>query len=191
MRAAIETLESLGATVREVEIPFADQIMAVEFGLCMPEASAYHRDMLRERADLYEEDVRIFLEAGELVSATDYITALRVRQKMKDAWQAMFAEVDAVIAPSVAAPSTRRDQKTIDWGGGNEESVITAFVRLSAPANVTGLPSVAVPCGFSSGGLPLSFQVIGRPFGEAQILRVAQAYQSATDWHTRAPDLSD
>ena len=189
VRAAIEKLESLGATVREVEIPFADQILGVEFGLCLPEASAYHRDMLRERADLYEEDVRGFLEAGDMISATDYITALRVRQKMKDAWQTMFADVDAVIAPSVAAPATRRDQKTIDWGGGNEEPVISAFVRLSAPANVTGLPSVAVPCGFSSGGLPLSFQVIGRPFGEAQILQVAQAYQSATDWHTRAPAL--
>ncbi len=189
VRAAIKQLEALGATVKEVDIPFADQIMAVEFALCMPEASAYHRDMLRERADLYEEDVRIFLEAGELVSATDYITALRVRQRMKDAWQAMYAEVDAVIAPSVAAPATHRDQETIDWGNGNEEPVTPAFVRLSAPANVTGLPSVAVPCGFSSSGLPMSFQVIGRPFGEAQILRIAQAYESANDWHTRTPPL--
>jgi aspartyl-tRNA(Asn)/glutamyl-tRNA(Gln) amidotransferase subunit A len=189
VQVAISKLESLGAVVKEVEIPYADQIMGVEFGLCMPEASAYHRDMLRERADLYGEDVRIFLEAGELISATDYITALRVRQQMKDAWQILYTEVDAVIAPSVAAPATRRDQEMIDWGDGNEEPVTPAFVRLSAPANVTGLPSVAVPCGFSSSGLPLSFQVIGRPFGEARILRIAQAYESATDWHTRAPSL--
>ncbi len=189
VQVAICKLESLGAVVKEVDIPYADQIMGVEFGLCMPEASAYHRDMLRERADLYGEDVRVFLEAGELISATDYITALRVRQQMKDAWQTLYTEVDAVIAPSVAAPATRRDQEVIDWGDGNEEPVTPAFVRLSAPANVTGLPSVAVPCGFSSSGLPLSFQVIGRPFGEARILRIAQAYESATDWHTRAPSL--
>ncbi len=189
VQVAISKLESLGAVVKEVDIPYADQIMGVEFGLCMPEASAYHRDMLRERADLYGEDVRVFLEAGELISATDYITALRVRQQMKDAWQILYTEVDAVIAPSVAAPATRRDQEVIDWGDGNEEPVTPAFVRLSAPANVTGLPSVAVPCGFSSSGLPLSFQVIGRPFGEARILRIAQAYESATDWHTRAPSL--
>lgn len=189
VRAAIAKLESLGAEVKEVDIPFAEQIMGVEFGLCLPEASAYHREMLRERADLYEEDVRIYLEAGELVSATDYITALRVRQKMKDAWQAMYADIDVVIGPAVASPATRRDQETIDWGGGNEEPVTPAFVRLSAPANVTGLPSIAVPCGFSGDGLPLSFQAIGRPFGEAQILRIAQAYESATDWHTRKPSL--
>ena len=189
VQVAISKLESLGAVVKEVDIPYADQIMGVEFGLCMPEASAYHRDMLRERADLYGEDVRVFLEAGELISATDYITALRVRQQMKDAWQTLYTEVDAVIAPSVAVPATRRDQEVIDWVGGNEEPVTPAFVRLSAPANVTGLPSVAVPCGFSSSGLPLSFQIIGRPFGEARILRIAQAYESATDGRTRAPSL--
>lgn len=187
VRAAIGQLQSLGAVVRDVEIPFAEQIMGVEFGLCLPEASAYHRQALRERAELYGDDVRMSLEAGELIPATDYITALRVRQKMKDAWQAMYADVDAVIAPSVAAPATRREQETIDWGDGNEEPVTPAFVRLSAPANVTGLPSIAVPCGFSGSGLPLSFQAIGRPFGEAQILRIAQAYESATDWHTRKP----
>jgi len=189
VRAAIAQLEAAGAEIREVEIPYAGQIMAVEFGLCLPEASAYHREMLRERADLYEDDVRVFLEAGELVPATDYITALRVRQKMQAAWQAMYTQVDAVIAPAVTAPATRRDQDAITWADGSEEEVTPAFVRLSAPANVTGLPSVAVPCGFSQSGLPLSFQVIGRPFGEARILRIAQAYEAATDWHTRKPAL--
>lgn len=189
VRAAIDELTSQGAVVREVEIPYAAQIMAVEFGLCLPEASAYHRDMLRERADLYEPDVLTFLEAGELIPATDYITALRVRQKMKQAWQAMFADIDVVIGPAVTAPATRRDQESITWKDGTEEPVTPAFVRLSAPANVTGLPSVAVPCGFSQSGLPMAFQAIGRPFAEGQILRVAQAYQSATEWHTRKPSL--
>lgn len=189
VRAAIDELSSQGAVVKEVEIPYAPQIMGVEFGMCLPEASAYHRDMLRERADLYEPDVLVFLQAGELVPATDYITALRVREKMKHAWQAMYADVDVVIGPAVAAPATRRDQEAITWTDGSQEPVTPAFVRLSAPANVTGLPSVAVPCGFSQAGLPMAFQVIGRPFAEGHILRVAQAYQSATDWHTRSPSL--
>jgi aspartyl-tRNA(Asn)/glutamyl-tRNA(Gln) amidotransferase subunit A len=187
VRAAIQQLESLGAIVKEVEIPFADLIMSVEFGLCLPEASAYHRDMLRERPDLYEADVRTFLEAGELIPATDYITALRVRQKMKLAWRAMYADIDVVVGPAVAAPATPRTLEAITWSDGTEEPVTPAFVRLSAPANVTGLPSVAVPCGFSEGGLPVAFQAIGRPFGEAQILRVAAAYQGVTEWHERAP----
>jgi len=187
VRAAIEELESQGAELHEVTIPHSAQIMAVEFGLCLPEASAYHRDMLRERADLYGDDVRTFLEIGELIPATDYITALRARQTMKRAWQSMYEDLDAIVGPAAASPATRRDQPSVTWPDGTEEPVTSVFVRLSAPANVTGLPSVAVPCGFTRSGLPVAFQVIGRPFGEARILRIARAYEAVTDWHTRKP----
>ena len=73
------------------------------------------------------------------------------------------------------------------WPDGTEESASSVFIRLSAPANVTGLPSVAVPCGFGAGGLPTSFQVIGRPFQEATILRIARAYERTADWAARKP----
>jgi aspartyl-tRNA(Asn)/glutamyl-tRNA(Gln) amidotransferase subunit A len=189
VRAAIDALARAGASLVEVEIPFAAQIMAVEFGLCLPEASAYHHEMLRERADLYQEDVRTFLQAGELIPATDYITALRVRQKMKQAWAAMFAGIDVLIGPAVAAPATRRDQDSVRWSDGTVEPVTPVFVRLSAPANVTGLPSVAVPCGFTEDRLPIAFQVIGRPFEEATILNVALAYEGMTDWTSQAPPI--
>jgi aspartyl-tRNA(Asn)/glutamyl-tRNA(Gln) amidotransferase subunit A len=189
VRAAIDALARAGASLVEVEVPFAAQIMAVEFGLCLPEASAYHHEMLRERADLYQEDVRTFLQAGELIPATDYITALRVRQKMKQAWAAMFAGIDVLIGPAVAAPATRRDQDSVRWSDGTVEPVTPVFVRLSAPANVTGLPSVAVPCGFTEDRLPIAFQVIGRPFEEATILNVALAYEGMTDWTSQAPPI--
>ena len=189
VRAALDALAGAGASLVEVEIPFAAQIMAVEFGLCLPEASAYHREMLRDRTDLYQEDVRTFLQAGELIPATDYITALRVRQKIKQAFAALFAGIDVLIGPAVAAPATRRDQDTVRWPDGTSEPVTPAFVRLSAPANVTGLPSVAVPCGFTDDRLPVAFQVIGRPFEEATILRVAQAYEALSDWTSQAPPL--
>jgi aspartyl-tRNA(Asn)/glutamyl-tRNA(Gln) amidotransferase subunit A len=73
------------------------------------------------------------------------------------------------------------------WPDGTEEPVAPLFIRLSAPANVTGRPSIAVPCGFSAGGLPTSLQVIGRPFQEARILRIARAYERTADWVDRAP----
>jgi aspartyl-tRNA(Asn)/glutamyl-tRNA(Gln) amidotransferase subunit A len=189
VRAAIDALAGAGAALVEVEIPFAAQIMAVEFGLCLPEASAYHREMLRERADLYQEDVRAFLQAGELIPATDYITALRVRQRMKQAWAALFAGIDVLIGPAVAAPATRRDQDSVRWADDTVEPVTPVFVRLSAPANVTGLPSVAMPCGLTEDRLPVAFQVIGRPFDEATILKVARTYEALTDWTSQAPPL--
>jgi aspartyl-tRNA(Asn)/glutamyl-tRNA(Gln) amidotransferase subunit A len=187
VRDAVARLQSEGAQIVEVDIPMADRIMAVEFGLCMPEASAYHHRMLRERRDLYEEDVRTFLETGEMIPATDYIAALRLRTQMQAAWVRMFENLDAIIAPAVPAPATRRDQAAMKWPDGTEEPVAPLFIRLSAPANVTGRPSIAVPCGFSAGGLPTSLQVIGRPFQEARILRIARAYERTADWVDRAP----
>ena len=187
VREAIDRLKTEGAEIVSVELPMADQIMAVEFGLCMPEASAYHHEMLRQRREMYQEDVRTFLEAGELIPATEYIAALRVRAEMQSAWKRMFDGLDAIVGPAVPSAATRRDQASIAWPDGFEEPVTPAFVRLSAPANVTGLPSVAVPCGFSTDGLPLSFQVIGRPFQEARILRIARAYERTADWSSRLP----
>lgn len=187
VRAALALLEKEGAELVEVTIPMAHLIDAIEFGLCMPEASAYHRTMIRERADLYEPDVRTFLEAGMMVPAVDYIAALRQRTLMQAAWAAMFDGLDAVIGPAVPAVAMRRDQPTITWPDGTEEPASSVYVRLSAPANITGTPSVSVPCGFGRGGLPTAFQVMGRPFGEARILRIARAYERATDWHSRMP----
>lgn len=189
VRDAIERLRAEGAELVEVDIPMAELISPIEFGLCMPEASAYHQTMIRERPELYEEDVRTFLEAGLLVPAVDYINALRLRGLMQAAWHKMFDGLDALIGPSVAAVATRRDQPSVTWPDGTVESASSVFIRLSAPANVTGLPSVAVPCGFGAGGLPTSFQVIGRPFQEARILRIARAYERTADWSIRKPSL--
>jgi len=187
VRDAIARLEADGAEIVEVEIPMADMISAAEFALCMPEASAYHREMIRTRAELYEPDVRTFLEAGLMIPAVDYIAALRQRTLIQAAWQRMFEGLDAIIGPAVAAVATRRDQTSVTWADGTEEATALVFVRLSAPANVTGLPSVSVPCGFGRGGLPVAFQVLGRPFGEARILRIARAYERTANWSTAKP----
>lgn len=188
VRAAIDSLAAEGAIISEVEIPYAEQIMAVEFAICLPEASEYHRTMLRADPGLYEEDVRVVLEAGELVPATKYIQALRVRQLMQRAWAKMYEGVDILIAPTVPAPAAPAGQSTMTLGG-VEEPLSSVYVRLSAPANVMGLPSIATPCGFTEGGLPVSFQAIARPFAEATAIRLCDAYQRMTDWHLRRPPI--
>ncbi|MEO1089665.1 MAG: amidase [Pseudomonadota bacterium] len=188
-RAAVRVLERRGAEIVEVEIPFADEILPVEYGLCLAEASAYHRETLRTRAELYEPDVRTFLEAGELIPATDYIQCQRLRLQIREAFAELFADVDVIMAPTVAAEAVERDADSYTWPDGTVESLNPVYVRLSAPANVTGLPSIAVPTGFGARGLPVSAQIIGPAFGEATILRAAQAHEAATDWHTRRPPL--
>ena len=190
VRAAIAMMEAEGAVLVEATIPYPDQIMAAEFAICLPEASEYHRRMLRETPELYGEDVRISLEAGEMVPAARYLQAMRVRQLMQREWTRMFESFDVMMAPAVAAPATRAGQETIDWGQGVEEPVIQTFVRYSAPANLMGLPAMSVPCGFSSDALPVAFQVIGRPFDEASVLRVGDAYERMTDWGARKPPMA-
>lgn len=190
-REAIAQLGREGATLVEVDIPMADKIMAVEFGILLPEASAYHQKMLRERGDLYQPDARALLEMGEFIPATDYIAALRVRGQVKAAWQRLFQDgsLDGIVAPTVPVPALPRDQDQLSWPDGTVEQAIDAFVRLMAPCNITGLPSLALPSGFSDEGLPLSIQVIGRPFQEARVLRIGRAYERANEWGSRRPEL--
>ena len=188
-RAALDLLAANGAVLSEVEIPYAEQILPVEYAICLAEASEYHRTMLRATPELYEDDVRLFLEAGEMIPATRYIQALRVRQAMQRAWPALFADIDVVIGPAVTSAAVPVGQMEVDWGDGFVEPLNPVYVRLSAPANVMGLPAIATPCGFTQAGLPVAFQAIAPPFTEAAAIRVCDAYQQMTDWHTRRPPI--
>jgi aspartyl-tRNA(Asn)/glutamyl-tRNA(Gln) amidotransferase subunit A len=181
VRGAAGVLEGLGARLREVEVPLSEYILPIEWAICLAEASAYHRRMLRERAEHYTEQVRGLLETGELIFATDYIQGLRARTLVQQAWRAMYDEVDIVLAPSLPGPAPRVGQETVDRPDGVPESVMTFLVRMCAPANVTGLPAISLTCGFSATGLPIGMQFIGRPFDEPTVLRAAAAYEAASD----------
>jgi aspartyl-tRNA(Asn)/glutamyl-tRNA(Gln) amidotransferase subunit A len=186
---AVGVLEGLGALVCEVAVPLPEYILPTEWGLMLPEASAYHQEMLREKADLYTADVRLFLEVGEFVLATDYIKALRARTLVQQAWRDLFAGIDVLVAPTLTAPAASADDPMLRWPDGTTESATEAYVRFSAPANVTGLPSLSVPCGFTESGLPIGMQIMGGPFAETTLLTVGHAYESATTWLGRRPSL--
>ncbi len=189
VREAVAVLEANGATVREVEIPYAQHIMAVEFGLTVPEAAAYHQTMLRTRGGRYQDDVRVFLEAGEFMLASQYLKVLRVRTLVKEAFRAAFDGLDAIVCPTLPATAARAGLQEFQFPNGTRKSVMDAYVGHSAPANVTGLPALSLPCGFDSDGMPVGLQVIGRPYDERTVLRVGQAYETATDWTARTPSL--
>ncbi|GCD92672.1 amidase [Embleya hyalina] len=179
VRAAVDDLVALGATAVPVEIPMARYVQAAESALMVPEATAYHRETLRTVPELYSDEVRILLEAGEFVPATDYIRAQRARTLMRRAWCDLFHDVDLVAAPTVASPAARVGETSLEWPDGSVESVSDAYVRLSAPANLTGLPALSLPVGFDGHGLPIGMQLIGRPLGEALLLRAGDVYESA------------
>ncbi|SFS70516.1 amidase [Saccharopolyspora flava] len=179
-RAALE-LESLGARLVEVELPLAEYLLAAEWGICSAEASAYHREAMRESPELFTDEVRALIETGEAQLATDYINALRLRTRIQEAWRDAFADLDVLLAPTLPGPAVPRDDPFFRWDDGAVESATSAYSRMSAPANVTGLPALQVPAAFSADGLPIGVQIIGKPFHEAEVLQVGYALEQVGD----------
>ncbi|MEU3897500.1 amidase [Streptomyces sp. NPDC045251] len=180
VRGAVARLAELGAHLVDVEIPMARYVQAVQWGLMVPEATAYHERTLRTAADLYEDDVRVLLEAGELMSAGDHLRAQRARTLMRREWARLLREVDVVVAPTVPLTAVPAGQSAVTWSDGTVESVSDAYVRLSAPANITGVPALTVPVGADRAGMPIGMQVLGRPFDEATVVRVGHACERST-----------
>lgn len=179
VRDAIERLAELGAELVDVEIPMARYIQAVQWGLMVPEATAYHERSLRATPDLYAADVRILLEAGELTSAGDYLRAQRARTMMRDAWARMFDGIDVLAAPTVPMTAAEAGQETVEWADGTTEAVSDSYVRLCAPANITGVPALTLPVGHDRAGLPIGMQLMARPFRDATVLRVGRVYEES------------
>jgi len=179
--AAAATLETLGAELVEVEIPMGEHIMPTEWAIMMPEATAYHMDYLRNSPEKFTDETRTLLEAGAAVLATDYVNALRLRTLIQAAWKELFSDIDVLLAPTLPAAATLRSDPFVRWGDGTVEGATPAYVRLSAPANVTGLPSLSIPAAFTADGLPLGVQIIGKPFAEPELLQFGYALEQNTD----------
>ncbi|MFJ7906483.1 amidase [Kitasatospora sp. NPDC096204] len=184
---AVAHLEALGARPVAVEIPMARYLVPALWGLTAPEAAAYHARTLRTVPELYQADVRVLLEAGELIGAGDYLRAQRARTMIREAWARVLAQVEVIAAPTVPTTAVRAGQESVSWPDGTTESVPEAYVRLSAPANVTGVPALSVPAGHDGAGLPIGLQLLGRPFGERTLLRVGHAYERTRPARALAP----
>jgi aspartyl-tRNA(Asn)/glutamyl-tRNA(Gln) amidotransferase subunit A len=172
-RAAIDRLAEHGAALVPVDVPSTTLFQPVQWGLMVSEASAYHANELRSVAHLYGDDVRILLEAGDHMLATDYIRALRARTVIIREWNTLFESIDMLATPSTPQTAALIGQENFEWTDGSTETVSDAYVRLAAPANLTGRPAISVPAGLDRTGLPIGFQLIGRPFEEATLFRAA------------------
>ncbi len=153
------------------------------------EPSTYHQHWLRTRPQDYGDDVRVLLEVGEMLLATHYLQAQRYRTLLRHEFVEAFESVDVFICPTLPFVATPVGEMKVVIEGGKEEDMLAAIMQYTGVPSLTGLPSMSVPCGFSPDGLPIGMQIIGKPFEEATIFRVGHAYQQATDWHTREPNL--
>lgn len=178
--AALESLAWLGATLVELDIPdIAEASVAARSTFA--EASAVHERDLRERPHAFSDQVRAKLEGPREMKVTEYVEAQHFRLGFIGRMEALLGECDVLAAPTAtiaAAPIAHRpdDYHTHAW-------------KNTGIFDFTGQPSISVPCGFTGRGLPVGLMFSGRLFEDAKVLQLAHAFEQATEWHERVPDL--
>lgn len=187
--ATIAALKREGANIIQVDLPDQRQLSSASQLVLAVEAAAFHKRWLIERPQDYSPQVLMRLRNGLAISGVTYLEALRWRGQALAAHQAATAKVDAVIAPVSPVPAPTIAESDVG-GSPGADAVLQRLTRFTRPINYLGLPSLSIPSGFTRKGLPVGLQLIGRSFDEATILRIGAAFQRATDFHERVPQLS-
>jgi len=185
VRAALEesarVFKALGATVVDVTLPSLSLFNDTQKVFLMSEGWAVHSRWLKERPMDYCQMSRRKLMAGAFLSAGDYVHAMQKRGELIEAVNEVLRDVDVLLVANSMDPACEID---------DQEAIVRTYGRQARAAfNLTGHPALAVPNGMSSGGLPLSLQIVGRFWDEKTVFRAGAAFERATDWHTRRPPL--
>jgi aspartyl-tRNA(Asn)/glutamyl-tRNA(Gln) amidotransferase subunit A len=183
--AALGVFRSFGARVREAEVPHLAYAPAADFTILRVEGFNIHLKNLREKRQLYGASAFRQIAAGGFLSTVDYYRALQARTLIVSEMNRLFQSVDALATPTT--PRTAMPGPITKPSG--DRKVSGSGVAFLAPFNLSGHPAVSIPCGFTESGMPIGLQLVGRPFGEATLLRAAYAYQKATDLHRRRPGI--
>jgi aspartyl-tRNA(Asn)/glutamyl-tRNA(Gln) amidotransferase subunit A len=182
-------IEDLGTRIETLELPDPASLLSVANVIARSESASVHARILRERPQELGDAVRARLGIGLGIVATDYLQALRLRSRLARTFIAeIFARVDVLVLPVIPEPAPTH---AACRAGGVEAMVarMGRFSRLTRPFNALGLPALSVPCGFSADGRPLAFQIVGRPFDEASVLRLGHAYEQSAGHVRRRPPL--
>jgi aspartyl-tRNA(Asn)/glutamyl-tRNA(Gln) amidotransferase subunit A len=180
---AVSVLQELGAQVQEVTLPSLEHVRAANHVIMVTEAYAFHEPNLKSRPQDFGEIVRGRFRVGGMLKASDYLQAQRVRHWCRWDFANALREVDLLVTPTMTQPASAFD--------GYEPTSSSLGRSFTAPFNVTGLPAISVPCGFTENGLPIGMQIAGRPFDEPGVIQAAYTYQQHAGWfQTRPPEVS-
>jgi aspartyl-tRNA(Asn)/glutamyl-tRNA(Gln) amidotransferase subunit A len=177
MNQALAVLAKLAAETREVQIPLnpnANRVLG-------PEAYAYHAAHVEKTPDLYQPQTLRNLRVAAAVTAAAYIESRRDLDRIRRNAPAVFSSVDLLVMPTVPLPPPLL---------GAPDDQVAARLRNTAPFDINGMPAISIPCGFTKGGLPIGLQIVGPPWGEPAVLQLARAYEQATNWHRRRPQIA-
>jgi aspartyl-tRNA(Asn)/glutamyl-tRNA(Gln) amidotransferase subunit A len=183
IRNAGQVFTELGAQVIPTGLPNGRDA-ALNNGLIVnSEAAAFYRERLEKAPEGFGKDVYQRLQIGAAYTSTEYILARRLQAELRRLFELFFEDYDVLLLPTTPIPAPPLE-------GPDAVEQARTLTRFTAPFNLTGLPALSLPCGFTREGLPIGLQVVARPWAEAALLRAGQAYEAATEWHLTLPRLN-
>ena len=174
-------LEELGAELVEVTIPSLEYVRPANVVIMLTEAYAYHEPNLKSRPQEFGEMVRARFRIGGMLNASDYVQAQRTRKLVKREVAQTLEQVDLLVSPTMTQPAAAFE--------GYDSTSTVRGPSFTAPYNLTGLPAISVPCGFTEAGLPVGMQLAGKPFDEPGVIRAAYTYEQHAHWFDRRPPM--
>jgi aspartyl-tRNA(Asn)/glutamyl-tRNA(Gln) amidotransferase subunit A len=180
VNGALEQLSGVVASVEEVSLPISDteSMRAISGRVLQAEAYAYHRQLVESKADRYDPDTLTRIRRGAEISAADYIEARRRLVLLRREILKTFAQVDVLVTPTTPVPAPRFDELGDDIG--------IATLRNTSPFNAYGLPTISIPAGVTSDGLPVGIQISAAPFAETTVIALAHRFEADADVQQRA-----
>ena len=180
--AALGILEKFASDREDIEIPAGGEFSGT---ILFAEAYTYHEENVKKHPDLYHPQTLKRIRAGAEVSASAYIAARRKLEQVRWVTPKIFEGVDILVTPTSPVPPFKISELLGDMENLRPKELV--MLRNTRPFNALGLPTISVPCGFTSKGLPIGMQLTGPPGGEAAVLHLAHSYEQATEWHKRRP----
>lgn len=190
MEDVLATLTRLGAKVVAVAMPDVSQVGGAWLDLCYVEALAVHASTFPQRAGEYGPGFRAALESGQRVTPSTLAALTQLRSEISAAIESMLETVDCLVCPSMANSARVKEENPFDEETAESWAATVRNDIHTQPFNFSGSPTLSVPCRFSAEGLPLSVQFVGRRLSESVLCRIGHAYEQATPWHLKHPDLS-
>ena len=177
-----DVFATLGAQVVEIDFPDVMAVRTAWAPFCAAETALVHRDTYPSRKDEYGSTLAAFLDLGRSVDALTLANASVERDKFKGNLARLFTSVDLVLIPAMFMSAPTFAQMTL-----SDPKVVEQLLKFTSPFDMSGSPTITMPCGFTDAGLPIGFQLVGPHLAEDVLLRAGHAYQQATDWHTCHP----
>jgi len=182
VRKAAEILKEQGASIKEVNMDFLREAAVANALMTQADGAAFHRDRMKEHPDWFGADVRLRLETGAAFTSSEYILARRTQSEIRRKCELLFDEYDALLLPTTPIPAPILE-------GENALERARQLTRFTAPFNLTGMPALSIPCGFTKDSLPIGLQIVSRAWNEAGVLRTGYAFQESTEWHMQSPEI--